>query len=187
MFIAFSSLHSWSNDLRLGEPQYGGSGCPGGSLRAAVAPGGQSLSIILDKFVAQAGKKGGKNFDKKLCNITLPVHIPNGYSVAFFQVDYRGFNSLPLQAYSSFEVRYSFSGSRGQTYQKRFDGQLEDSYFISDSIKELVLSPCGKSIVLKADNTIEVHTNSNKEEAMTTLDTIDLLGGLIFNIQWKRC
>lgn len=187
LLISFFSYFTLANDLRLGDPQYGGSGCPNGSMRAVVSPEGQSLSIILDKFVAEAGGKSNKSSEKKLCNIILPVHIPKGYSVAFFQVDYRGFNSLPNESYSNFEVQYSFSGTKGQTYQKRFDGQLEEPYFISNSISEPIWSPCGKSVVLKADPTIEVHTNAKKEQALSTIDTVDLTGGLIFNIQWKRC
>lgn len=56
--------------------------------------------------------------ERKTCNIAVPVHVPQGYSVSIFQIDYRGFNSLPYGAYSRFNVEYFFAGTQGPGYEK---------------------------------------------------------------------
>src|SRR3954467_11503208 len=83
-----------ADDIRLGNPEYGGSGCPGGSASVALSPDQKAISILFDQYVVEAG--GAKSFARKNCNIAIPVHVPSGYSVAVMAIDYRGFVQLPV-------------------------------------------------------------------------------------------
>src|SRR3954467_5616314 len=78
-----------ADDIRLGQPAYGGTGCPGGSASVALSPDQQAISILFDQYVAQAG--GSVAFDRKNCNIAIPIHVPQGFSVSVLAIDYRGF------------------------------------------------------------------------------------------------
>lgn len=180
---------SWYDDVRLGHPEYGGTGCPAGSAAVAISPDAQALSILFDSFVVEAGGFTGKSMDRKTCNIAVPVHVPQGYSVSIFQIDYRGFNSLPYGAYSRFNVEYFFAGSRGPDYERTFNGRIESDYLIRNAISASAVawSRCGESVILRANTGMLVRTNSRREDAMATVDSADIRAGLVFNLQWRRC
>src|SRR5262245_56951679 len=84
-----------ADDIALGDPAYGGSGCPAGTASVALSPDQKAISLLFDQYVTEAGGQTQKRLDRKSCNIAIPVHIPQGYSVSIFQVDYRGFVSVP--------------------------------------------------------------------------------------------
>ncbi|NHZ66841.1 DUF4360 domain-containing protein [Massilia genomosp. 1] len=101
------------DDISLGTPGYGGTGCPAGSVSATLSPDAKSLSLLFDQYQISVGGETGKTFDRKSCNIAIPVHVPSGMSVAVLKIDYRGFNKLPALATSQFNVEYFFAGTRG--------------------------------------------------------------------------
>src|SRR3954468_8775829 len=82
--------------ITLGQPIMGGTGCPAGSASAVLSPDGKSLSILFDQYTVQAGGTTGQQFDRKACSVAIPVHVPQGYAVSILQIDYRGFNALPV-------------------------------------------------------------------------------------------
>ena len=183
------SMSAWYDDVRLGNPEYGGSGCPGGSAAVAISPDAQSLSILFDSFVVEAGGATRRVMDRKTCNIAVPVHIPQGYSVSIFRIDYRGFNSLPYGAYSRFNVEYFFAGTQGPGYVKTFNGRLEDEYLIRNNLaaSATAWSECGRSTILRANTGMMVRTNGQRQEAFSSVDSVDISAGLLFNLRWKRC
>ncbi len=180
---------AWYDDVRLGNPEYGGTGCPAGSAAVAIAPDAKSLSILFDQFVAEAGGSTGKSLDRKTCNIAVPVHVPQGYSVSIFQIDYRGFNSLPYGAYSRFNVEYFFAGTQGPGYEKQFNGRLEDDFLLRNTLiaSAVVWSDCGKSVILRANTSMLARTNSAQQATYASVDSADIAAGLVFNLKWKRC
>ena len=98
--------------ITLGEPGYGGTGCPAGSVSATLSPDATSLSLLFDKYQVAVGGVTNKSFDRKSCNIAIPVRVPQGFSVSILKIDYRGFNQLPQGASSQFNVEYFFAGGR---------------------------------------------------------------------------
>ena len=95
LVCASQSFAGWRDDVRLGSPAYGGSGCPRGSAAVALSPDAKSLSILFDNFIVEAGGDSGRRTARKTCNVAIPVHVPQGYSVSILKIDYRGFNSIP--------------------------------------------------------------------------------------------
>src|SRR3982750_1792818 len=49
-----------ADDISLGQPGYGGTGCPGGSVSATLSPDAKSLSILFDQYQVEAGGDTGK-------------------------------------------------------------------------------------------------------------------------------
>jgi hypothetical protein len=187
--IPLVSLFAKADDLRLGVPGYGGTGCPAGSASVVVAPDQKSLSILFDSYVMEAGYPTGRQIDRKSCNLTVPVHVPQGYSVAVFHVDYRGFNALPSGGSSRFNVEYFWAGSRGPTMSRNFYGPLNQDYILSNNLlaSALVWTPCGASINLRVNSSMMVRTNASMQQALASVDSADLAAGLIYHIQWRRC
>lgn len=183
-----AAVPAHADDISLGVPGYGGSGCPGGSVSATLSPDGKALSLIFDEYIVSAGGMTGRSFDRKSCNVAIPVHVPNGYSIAVFSVDYRGFNQLPARAMSQFNVEYFFAGSRGPAFRRSFYGALQSDYFINNQlgVESLVWSPCGADVNLRTNSSMRVNTFNNAE-AMASVDSQDVSAAIIYRIQMRRC
>ena len=177
-----------ADDISLGEPGYGGTGCPAGSVSATLSPDAKSLSLLFDKYQVAVGGTTGKSFDRKSCNIAIPVRVPQGLSVSVLQIDFRGFNQLPTAASSQFNVEYFFAGTRGPAYQKRFNGPLQEDYLINNqlTVQAIVWSGCGADVNLRTNSSMRVQTVANKE-AMASIDTQDVKAGIIYQLQWRPC
>ena len=178
-----------AGDIQLGEPGYGGSGCPAGSASITLSPDQKALSIIFDEYMVEAGKFVGKRLARKNCNLAIPVHVPQGFSISIIDVDYRGFNSLPRGAMARFSAEYFFAGKRGPKVRKNFRGPLDDEYIVSNKIgvHASVWSPCGKDVNLRVNTSMMTRTNSRGHDALSTVDTADFNAGILYKLQWKKC
>lgn len=177
-----------ANRLELGEPAYGGTGCPAGTASVALSPDNLSLSILFDQYVVEAG--ADKAFDRKNCNIAIPVKVPQGYSVSVFAIDYRGFIGIPSGGRAQLAVNYFLAGDgAGIRTQKTFTGPFSSDYIKSDSLglQAIVWSACGASTNLRANTTLLVQSNSRRQQAMATVDSADVQAGLVYHLQWRRC
>ncbi len=186
--LALSTSVALADDVRLGQPEYGGTGCPAGSASVALSPDSKAISILFDQYVVEAG--GAKSFDRKNCNIAIPVHVPSGYSVSVMAIDYRGFVGLPAGARASLNVNYFLAGQgRGINTSKSFFGASSSNYVKSDQlgIEAIVWSGCGADTILRANTSMLVQSNQRKEQAMATVDSADIEAGLVYHIQWRQC
>lgn len=176
--------------ISLGEPSYGGSGCPAGSASITVTPDGQTMSVLFDSFAAEAGNTTGRRIDRKSCNLRVPVRVPNGYSVALIGVDYRGFNAIPGNgAYSEFRAEYFYAGSRGPVFQKRFQGPQADSFQITNNLiaTNLIWSACSKEVIFSVNAAATAMSNSRMDQTMMIVDSADISAGILYHFQFRRC
>jgi hypothetical protein len=186
--LVLASVTAKATDLQLGTPEYGGTGCPAGSASVSLGPDSKSISILFDQYVVQAG--ADKAFDRKNCNIAIPVTIPQGYSVSIFAIDYRGFAGIPAGGRAQLSVDYFLAGlGRGVRTSKTFTGPASSDYLKSDSlgVDAVVWSPCGASTILRANTTMLVQSNARREQAMATVDSADINAGLVYHVQWRQC
>lgn len=183
-FTSFAS----ADDIALGNPGYGGTGCPDGSASVTLAPDQKSLSILFDNFVVEAGGSTNKGFDRKVCNIAIPVHVPQGLSVSILGIDYRGFNDIPAGAKSTFGVEYFFAGIQGPSFTKSFTGPVSTDYLVHNQLtaQSLVWSKCGADVILRTNPSIRVQTTQNKD-ATATVDSEDVSAAIVYQLQWQKC
>lgn len=177
-----------ADDIALGQPGYGGTGCPGGSVSATLSPDSKSLSILFDQYQVEAGGDTGKSFDRKSCNIAIPVHVPQGLSVSILAIDYRGYNNVPTGGSTDFNVEYFFAGSRGPVFKKTFRGPIDEDYTIHNELtaQAMVFSRCGVDVNLRTNSSIRVATKANKQ-ALATVDSEDVNAAIVYQLQWKKC
>lgn len=177
-----------NDDIYLGVPGYGGSGCPANSVSATLSPDEKSLSLLFDEYEVSAGGSTGRSFDRKSCNVAIPVHVPQGLSVSILAVDYRGFNHLPRGATSQFNVEYFFAGGRGPSFRKSFYGPLESDYILTNelTVDALVWSGCGVDVNLRTNSSMRLSTSYNAE-ALATVDTEDVNAAIVYHLQWRTC
>lgn len=190
LLLAGSLAAQAQSGIRLGQPAYGGTGCPGGSASVTLSPDETALSILFDSYLAEAGASSGKTVDRKSCNISVPVQVPSGYSVAIFQVDYRGFNLVPnYGAYTRLDTEYFWAGARGPRFSRIFSGPTTNNYTQSDGLvaQTMVWTPCGASVNLRVNSSVMAKTNARNDQTMITVDSADLTSGLVYHLQWRRC
>jgi hypothetical protein len=187
--LASTASVAFADDIAVGIPSYGGTGCPAGSASVTLSPDAKSLSILFDSFTTEAGGMTGKSVDRKSCNIAIPVHVPQGYSLSVFQIDYRGFNALPQGARSQFNVEYFFAGFTGPRYTKSFWGPQNQDYLINNRLmaEAVIWTPCGKDVNLRTNTSMMTSTNANREQALSSVDSMDLTAGIVYQFQWRRC
>ncbi len=178
------------DDIQLGVPGYGGTGCPAGSASVTLSPDQKSLSIIFDEFFVEAGASTGRTLGRKNCNLAVPVHVPQGYSISLVDVDYRGYVSLPnRRSQARFSAEYFFAGQRGPRYVKTFRGRMDDDYTISNdlALSALVWSKCGADVNLRVNSSMMVRASSRNVDALATVDSADFSAGIVYHVKWRRC
>jgi hypothetical protein len=176
--------------IRMGAPSYGGSGCPAGTASVTLSPAEDAISILFDAFAASAGGESNKRVDRKSCNLSIPVTIPQGYSVAVIQTDYRGFNYVPGSgAYTRLNTEYFWAGIRGPMFSKLFVGPQNKDFTTSNGIiaESLVWTPCGASVNLRVNTSVMAQTNNRMDQTDIMVDSADITAGLVYHLQWRRC
>lgn len=187
--LLFAFVSASANGLRLGQPGYGGNGCPGGSVSATLSPDQKTLSILFDQYISEAGGSTGRSIDRKSCNLAIPVQVPQGMTVSLFKIDYRGFASIPPGGQGRFNVEYFFAGSKGPVLQEVFNSGYESDYLITDKLvgQSTVWAPCGQQVNLRVNTSMMVRNRNREREALMTVDSADIRSGIIYHLQWKSC
>jgi hypothetical protein len=183
------SVSAQAQSLQLGEPAYGGTGCPSGSAAVTVSPDNSALSILFDAFSAEAGAASGRRLDRKSCNLSVPVRVPAGYTVAVIAVDYRGFVDVPRGGMAQFDTEYFWAGSRGPRLQRRFTGPVTDNFTFTDDLltRTLVWTPCGADVILRVNASMLAQTNNRMDQTLGQVDSVDVSSGIVYQLRWQRC
>lgn len=176
--------------ISLGQPSYGGNGCPSGSASVSLTEDGKTMSVLFDSFKAEAGNTTARRIDRASCNLRVPINVPQGYSVALISVDYRGFNAVPGNgAYTQFDAEYFYAGSRGPRFSKRFAGPTSDEYLINNQLvaTNMVWSPCGQQVIFGINASATAMANSQMQQTMMIVDSADITAGMLYQFSWRRC
>ena len=157
---------------------YGGSGCPDGSASVTVSPDGQELTLLFDKFIAEGNNA---KESRKSCNLSIPIKVPQGFQISFYDADYRGYVSPYTQA--RLRAEYFFAGRRGPVFQRVFHGETD--YNVRDSLATVanVWAACGKSENMRINAAM-----SARGRGIATVDSFDLAHrGLKYHIKYRAC
>jgi hypothetical protein len=160
-----------------------GSGCPEGSASATVSPDGQELSILFDKFAADATKPAES---RKSCNLAIPIKVPQGFQISLSGAEYSGYvspNTTGKLRSESF-----FAGQKGPVFSKTLDGGK--NYTVKDSLASgaNVWSACGDSVNMRVNTSMIA-----RGKGMATIDSMALANGgaasrgLIYHIKYRAC
>ncbi len=187
--VLVTSALSKADDIALGIPGYGGNGCPSGSVDTVLAPDAKTLSILFDQFVTEAGRSSGKSIDRKSCNLAIPVHVPQGYSISLIGIDYRGYVSAPRGTTAQLNVEYFFGGSSGPKYNNTFLTPHDSDYTLTNNLvaSALVWSPCGADVNLRVNASMLTRTNAKRDDVFATVDSADVTAGIVYHLQWRTC
>ncbi|MEZ4741625.1 MAG: DUF4360 domain-containing protein [Bdellovibrionota bacterium] len=179
------------NEVYVNNIVHAGTGCPIGSVATDISEDAKAFTILFDEYVAEAGPGIERSAGRKFCQLTVNLHVPQGWSYTIFDVNYAGFADLDRGTYGIQKSTYYFQGNRasnGVTLSTRLRGPYSDDYEIRDSLglDALIWSPCGVNRALNIKTSVMTQASRN-QSALMTIDSID--GELIhrYGIKWKRC
>lgn len=178
--------------IKLGIPAYGGTGCPAGTASVSLTDDQSILSVLFDSFVAQAPTPQNATFDRKSCNLRIPVSVGPGLQVALVAFDYRGFAAIPNGGRGTFEARYAYVGQRVPAiFRKNFAAGVADNYSLKNELISTTIdwSPCstGRDLMMTVDANILAVTNAQMQASNVSIDSVDVSAGLLYAIRLRRC
>ena len=166
-------------NIQIVSAEIGGSGCPMGTARAVMSADKRTLSIIFDEYF-------GENNEYASCNIAVALSVPDGFTVALVDIDYRGYASIPDLSgrKARFRSEYFFAGDVGPVQVTNFGRGYESNFMILHNIIGTVWAPCGAEVIARVNTSVRTWG----ADSFLAIDTADLTtNGITFYIDWAEC
>jgi hypothetical protein len=182
--------HPSGHEVEIRGFTYGGTGCPQGSLSSQISDDKTVLTLLYDKFTAQAGKNIQPVERRKNCQVNVKIHFPQGWQFSIVKADFRGYADIPKGASGTCKATYYFSGHTQQiTSTKTFQGPFTDNYLKSDvfGVESTIWSECGADSMLNINSQIQLNPLDSQQSALLTSDSTDLKFKQIHYLQWRKC
>ncbi|MER5209287.1 DUF4360 domain-containing protein [Streptomyces sp. NPDC002838] len=169
-----------------------GSGCPQGTTAVAVAEDNTAFTVTYSDYLAQAGGNSDPTASRRNCQLSLIVHVPQGFTYAIASADYRGYALLQPGASAVQRASYYFQGSSGTVYKTHnFAGAYNDNWQATDTTDwaQLVYAPCGvqRNFNINTELRVNAGTQSPGKVSFMTMDSTDGDISTKYHLAWKEC
>jgi hypothetical protein len=165
-----------------------GSGCRPGTTFVNVPPDSVAFTVIYGEYVAKVGVGATLTDFRKNCQLTVQVHVPEGYTYAVSRADYSGYASLAAGATGVQRASYYFQSTPNTDIQAHsFTGPFEDYWQTSDEtdLAALVFHPCGELRNLNINTDLRVNVGTS--DPTTTTSFIAMSESSTYRFYWKLC
>ncbi|KAL0943195.1 uncharacterized protein CTRU02_201081 [Colletotrichum truncatum] len=198
-----------ADQVKIVDVNYGGSGCPKGSVTDILSKERDVVTLLFDKYVAQSGPGIEASKNRAACQLNIKIDLPQGYQVSVVQSDYRGSISLPEKVEASLKTTYYQSGdARTVSRSIDFKGKIDKDYVRTDylGLESLVWSRCGAQSMLNIKSAIEIRPLGSQKHALMTVssryefcrpfnfltaalqvDSNDLKVTQIYHLRFRKC
>ncbi|MFE0019435.1 DUF4360 domain-containing protein [Amycolatopsis sp. NPDC059021] len=159
-----------------------GSGCPPGTTRIAVAPGNTSFTVSYREFTARIGGDSLPYDRRKLCQLNLDVHIPDGYTYGLRRADHLGSAALTAGTTGTLRGTYYFAGvpTPPETVHA-FRGPLDGGWTAGADVGQIAYKPCGLKGNLNLKAETRLATSAPADVSTLTLDSST------YHFAWRTC
>lgn len=169
-----------------------GSGCPKGTAVVNVSPDNKAFTVAYSHFIAQVGPEAKSTDYRKQCQLSLDVHVPEGYTYAVASADYRGYARLEPEAIATSTAYYYFQGESHTTSSRyQFSGLLDDDWHVNDKVEVQSMSylPCGEKRYLNINTELKVQAPKAKKgtTSFITMDSSDGNLETLYRVSWAKC
>jgi hypothetical protein len=170
-----------------------GSGCRAGTAAVAAASDNTAFTVTYSDYLAQVGVGAAPTDFRKNCQLALQVHVPQGFTFAIAQADYRGFAHLVSGASGLQRANYYFQADSATAFVSHpFGGPLSDYWQTTDRTAEaaLVFAPCGEERILNVNTELRVNAGSSDPSKTTSFMAMDSTDGsvrTVYHFAWKEC
>jgi hypothetical protein len=171
-----------------------GSGCPGGSADVDVSAGNTTLTVTYSDFSpAWAGQGADPTDFRKNCQISLHVRVPDGFTYALTQAEYRGFAHLARGATAVQSTSAYFMGMSETIQRSRtFEGPFSDYWAATHRVDhgDLAWHPCGGDRNLNINTALRVSAGSAEPSRASFITLGSPPNGsvrAVFHLAWRWC
>jgi len=169
-----------------------GSGCKPETTKVVPAPDNTAFTVTYNDYIVETGPST-PSLVRKNCQITLDVHVPQGFTYAISKVDYRGFASLAAGASAIERANYYFQGQSQTVYSSHtFNGPLGDDWQTTDEVQiaALVWAPCGALRNLNINTELRAMAGTSNTATTNSFIAMDSTDGAIdttYHFAWATC
>jgi hypothetical protein len=169
-----------------------GSGCPQGTAAVAVSEDNTAFTVTYSDYLAQAGGNSDPTAARRNCQLSLIVHVPQGFTYAIASADYRGYAALQNGASATQRASYYFQGSPSTAYRSHpFNGPYNDNWQATDTTDwaQLVYAPCGvqRNFNINTELRVNAGTSAPDKVSFMTMDSTDGDISTVYHMAWKEC
>ncbi|TYC08709.1 DUF4360 domain-containing protein [Actinomadura syzygii] len=168
-----------------------GSGCRAGTAAVAPSSDNTAFTVTYSDYLAQAGGNSNPTDMRKNCQLSLAVHIPQGFTYAIASADYRGYANLASGATGLEQASYYHQGmSQTTPIGHTIKGRYSNNWQFTDrtDLAELVWKPCGEDRNFNINTELRVTPGSDKSKtSFMAFDSADGSVKTIYHFAWKKC
>jgi len=168
-----------------------GTGCPG-NVNIEVHPDQAGFDIHYSSLTAMVGVGASPVDFRKICQLTLLVHVPAGFNLDIDRAELRGFTSLATGATGQVRSSFAVASISPLTFvAQSFSGPFDEDWMFSEVIDHTaVVLPC-RSQPGKLVLTTEVRVAAGTSDPTTTTSLIAVegfgLGGASYRVSFPFC
>jgi hypothetical protein len=166
-----------------------GSGCPAGTAAVWPLPDNTGFWVSFTDFIAEVGAGAETTDFRKNCQLNLRIGVPDGFTFAIAQVNYKGFAYLHRGATGLQQASYYFQGqSETERSSHSFTGPFSDDWEATDT-GALIYAPCHEERNLNINTELRVRPNPHAPRAHSfmAMDSTDGSVRTIFHFAYKHC
>ncbi|KAL1914959.1 uncharacterized protein VTP21DRAFT_7664 [Calcarisporiella thermophila] len=181
------------NKVYVRDIKYNGDGCPAKSVTEILSRDATVFTLIFNKYIAQYGPNIKPVENRKFCQLSIDLHVPQGWQYSVASAIYRGYARMDRGVHGAQSSTYYFSGSAPQyTVRSGFNGPYDKNYLIEDKIpfESTVWSSCNATRNVNINTNIRITADSSASKTATGLLTTDTIDGKIqqiYHLRWRKC
>lgn len=144
----------------IGEIGYGGSGCPIGTAHLEIDENSEesSLQFVFDNYSVSTD---GRQIARAACSLTIPIQVPQGYSLVLPDVRLSGYSDLQVDEEGKVNTEVFWAGAQGTPQTELLNGNNDGhfSFPVTNTFAEK--TPCGASVNLRVNSSILINGHYN--------------------------
>lgn len=167
-----------------------GSGCPAGTAVVRPLADNTGFTVGYTSYVATAGGAAAPTDFRKNCQLSLLVHVPQGFTYAIARADYAGTARLASGASGLERANYYFQGSAADSYSDHdLSGPLYGRWSATDStaVADLVYAPCGIDRILNVNTELRVDAGVSTTGSSLRMSSASGSVNTVYHFAWQEC
>jgi len=179
-----------SGQIQINVVAVNGSGCAPGTAVVAPAPDNTAFTVTYSTYTAGVGPGYRPQDFRKNCQMGIRVHVPQGFTFAIAQADYRGFAHMEPGASGTERASYYFQGMSGSVSSSHVVGSPYNTLWqFTDvtAVAALVFRPCGEDRIVNINTDLIVDAGTSQKTSFMTMDSTDGSVKTIYHFAWKQC
>ncbi|KAL1914457.1 uncharacterized protein VTP21DRAFT_8840 [Calcarisporiella thermophila] len=173
--------------VQLLDIKYNGSGCRPHTVTPIWSPNPPEFILYFDEFIAQYGPNVNATENRKFCQVSIDLRVPDGWQYSIPGAVKRGYVRMDTGVKALSSSIYYFSGNAPQiTTESEFDGPYNESYLSRDRFSSDNWSPCNQTRNLNINANIRIIAESNAR-GYISIDSLSDKFKQSNGLQWRRC